>query len=85
MQKKGYLFRSALLGGVMATAAFGTACAHHYYRVYDPYYRDYHVWDHNEVVFYEQWCRETHRDAHRDFRRIPPEEQREYWAWRHRR
>lgn len=83
MQKKGYLFRSVLLGGVMAAAAFGTACAHHYYRVYDPYYNDYHVWNHDEVVFYERWARETHRDPHRDFRSLPPGEQHEYWDWRH--
>jgi hypothetical protein len=66
-------------------AAAGLACAHrhHYYRVYDPYYTDYHVWNDNEVVFYRQWASETHRDAGRDFRKIPPAEQKEYWTWRH--
>ena len=68
-----------------ALAAANLACTerHHYYRVYDPYYTDYHVWDDNEVVFYRQWANETHRDAGRDFRKMPPEEQKEYWTWRH--
>jgi hypothetical protein len=68
-----------------ALAAAGLACAkrHHYYRVYDPYYTDYHVWNDDEVVFYRQWTTETHRDASREFRKIPPEEQKEYWTWRH--
>ncbi|MGA8540537.1 MAG: hypothetical protein WB566_13615 [Terriglobales bacterium] len=62
----------------------GIACAeHHYYRVYDPYYSDYHVWNHDEVVYYNQWATEYHRDPHRDFRKLPPEEQKEYWTWRH--
>jgi hypothetical protein len=81
--KKAYILRSVLMGSVMAAAAFGTACAHHYYRVYDPYYSDYHVWNHDEVVFYERWARETHRDPHRDFRSLPPDEQHQYWDWRH--
>jgi hypothetical protein len=35
------------------------------------------------VVYYQTWAHETHRDPDRDFRRIPPEEQKEYWNWRH--
>ena len=83
MQKTGYVVRSVLLAGVMACAMLGTACAHHYYRVYDPYYSDYHVWNHDEVVYYERWANETHRDPHRDFRHLPQNEQKEYWDWRH--
>ena len=45
----------------------------------DPYYSDYHVWNDDEVVYYHQWA----RDEHRDFRKLPPEEQKEYWTWRH--
>jgi hypothetical protein len=30
----------------------GKACAEHHYRVYDPYYSDYHVWNDDEVVHY---------------------------------
>jgi hypothetical protein len=74
---------SLLLAAAMASAMAGLACEHHYYRVYDPYYTDYHVWDNNEVVYYNQWAAETHRDPHRDFRKLPPAEQKEYWTWRH--
>jgi hypothetical protein len=72
------------LAAAMALAALGLGCGgHHYYRVYDPYYTDYHVWNNDEVVYYNQWSTETHRDSHRDFRKIPPGEQKEYWTWRH--
>jgi hypothetical protein len=52
------------------------------YRVHDGYYNDDHVWDDNEIVFYNRWEGETHRD-HRDFRRRPAGEQKEYFNWRH--
>jgi len=77
------LIRSLLLGSTLATSLAGLGCEHHYYRAYDPYYTDYHVWDRDEVVYYRRWSDETHRDWHRDFRRLRPEEQREYWTWRH--
>jgi hypothetical protein len=76
-------FRSLLLATALASSLAGIACEHHYYRVYDPYYTDYHVWNNDEVVYYNQWSAETHRDPHRDFRKLPPEEQKEYWTWRH--
>jgi hypothetical protein len=53
------------------------------YRVYDPYGRDYHRWNGNESIYYNQWAVETHRDPHRDFRRLNRGEQRQYWQWRH--
>lgn len=61
----------------------GTACEHHYYRVYDPYYTDYHNWNADEVRYYHQWAAETHHDRDRDFRKLRPEEQKDYWTWRH--
>jgi hypothetical protein len=73
------LLATALLGASMG--AIG--CEHHYYRVYDPYYSDYHVWNNDEVVYYNQWATETHRDPHRDFRHLSKDEQKEYWTWRH--
>ena len=75
--------RSLLLAGAIASSVTGLACEHHYYRAYDPYYTDYHDWNHDEVVYYQRWTVETHRDPHRDFRKLPPEEQKEYWTWRH--
>jgi hypothetical protein len=52
------------------------------YRVYDPAYEDYHVWDRNEAVYYQRWEVESHHD-HRDFRTRNSAEQKEYWTWRH--
>jgi hypothetical protein len=83
MKLKSGLLRSLLFTGALASFALGTACGHHYYRAYDPYYSDYHVWNDGEVVYYHQWAGENHRDPNRDFRHIPPEEQKEYWTWRH--
>lgn len=50
-------------------------------RVYDYYGHDYHRWDHQEYVYYEQWEVETHR-RHRDYDRRDQNEQRQYWQWR---
>ena len=81
---KSRFLSSCFLAAVLAFSVLGTACEHHHaYRVYDPYYTDYHVWNNDEVVYYQQWSRENHRDEHRDFRKLPPEEQKEYWTWRH--
>lgn len=77
-------FRTLLLGMALMSSLAGIACErHHYYRVYDPYYTDYHDWNGDEAVYYQRWARETRRDEHRDFRRLSPEEQKEYWTWRH--
>jgi hypothetical protein len=78
--------RSVLLLLGLCTPVIITSCAARVgvgYRVYDPSYTDYHVWDDHERVYFNQWAVETHRDPHRDFRKIKPEEQKEYWTWRH--
>jgi hypothetical protein len=82
MGVKSRFLSSCFLAAALASSVVGAACAHHY-RVYDPYYSDYHVWNDNEVVYYHQWARENHYDEHRDFRHIPPEQQKQYWTWRH--
>ncbi|MFY9979554.1 MAG: hypothetical protein WA252_00765 [Candidatus Sulfotelmatobacter sp.] len=80
---KSRVLSSLLLSAALA-GAVGTACVHHhYYRVYDPYYSDYHVWDPGEEVYYRQWAHENHYDEHRDFRSLPPAQQKQYWTWRH--
>jgi len=80
---RGYV-GSLLLSAVLAAPLVTTGCAeHHHYRAYDPYHNDYHRWDNNEVVYYNQWTVETHRDQHRDYRKLNKEEQKEYWNWRH--
>jgi hypothetical protein len=64
----------------LAAPAVMTGCATH--RVYDPAYSDYHVWNDQEVVFYQRWEGETHRE-HKEFNKRPVDEQRVYWTWRH--
>ena len=83
MFRGSHWWSSLLLGAALASSVAGIACEHHSYRVYDPYYTDYHVWSHDEDDYYHRWADETHRDAHRDFRRLPSREQKEYWTWRH--
>jgi hypothetical protein len=83
MTKHSTVWGSWLLAGALAFGSGGVGCArHHYYRVYDPYYNDYHVWNDGELVYYRQWAREYH-DPGRDFRKLRAEEQKEYWTWRH--
>jgi hypothetical protein len=83
-----FLFRhltSVLLAAAFVSPVIITGCSARVstgYRVHDGYYNDDHVWDDNEVVFYNRWEGETHRD-HRDFRRRPANEQKEYFTWRH--
>ena len=64
----------------LAGPAVMTGCATH--RVYDPAYNDYHVWNDQEVVFYQRWEGETHRE-HKEFNKRPVDEQKVYWTWRH--
>jgi len=84
MSRGSHLLSTLLLGAALASSLAGIACEHHhYYRVYDPYYTDYHDWNRDEDIYYRRWTRETLRNASRDFRRLSPEEQKEYWTWRH--
>lgn len=84
MARGSHCLSTLLLGAALLSSLAGMACEHHhYYRVYDPYYTDYHDWNANEEGYYHRWTRETHRNEHRDFRKLPPNEQKEYWTWRH--
>jgi protein-tyrosine phosphatase len=86
MSHRSHRFASLFLASALGASLAGVACSeHHAYRVYDPYYTDYHVWNSGEVVYYNRWADETRRDRNRDFRKLPPEEQKEYWTWRHNR
>jgi len=42
MHKRSRFLSSLFLAAALTFSVMGTACAHHY-RVYDPYYSDYHV------------------------------------------
>jgi len=68
--------------GVALSATVGCGGGPHYYRAYDPYYQDYHPWNHDEVVYYQRWEGDTHRN-HVDYRKRNAAEQKEYWTWRH--
>jgi hypothetical protein len=64
----------------LSAPAVVTGCATH--RVYDPAYSDYHVWNGQEVVYYQRWEGETRR-PHKEFNKRPAREQKAYWSWRH--
>ena len=83
MNRRPNLVRTLLLTGTLSALVGGVACSHHSYRVYDPYYTDYHNWNHDEDAYYHRWADETHRNAPSDFRKLPPNEQKQYWTWRH--
>jgi hypothetical protein len=51
-------------------------------RVYDSHYHDYHAWDNNEVVYYNRWETDNHKD-HRDFNKRNKKDQQDYFTWRH--
>ena len=72
--RRGFMLLAVAIGLPLLTVG----CAeHHYYRAYDPYYSDDHRWDTRETVSYREWIVETHRDPHRDYRKLSREEQRE--------
>jgi hypothetical protein len=72
-----------LLSAVGAVSLGSVGCAGRgQVRVYDSYHNDYHRWNNHEVVYYNQWETEGHRD-HRDFNQRSSDEQKDYWNWRH--
>jgi hypothetical protein len=70
-----------LLSAVFSLSVSSLGCAGRV-RVYDSYHNDYHRWNNHETVYYSQWENEGHRD-HRDFNQRSPDEQKDYWNWRH--
>ena len=85
MQADPFRFKSLATAVLIAAPIFIAGCEAHGsygYRAYDPGYRDYHVYDRNEEVYYNQWVVETRR-PHRDFRKLHDNDKREYWKWRH--
>jgi len=82
MSLKNHLTSGLLALALLSPVIISGCAARGSYTVYDPYYRDNHVWDNNEVVYYQRWETETHRD-HRDFKKRNADEQKQYWDWRH--
>lgn len=71
---------SCLLAMGLLATMFASGCTVHA-GYYDPYYHDRHPVG-GEVVFYQRWESDTHRE-HRDLNRRNRDEQKEYWEWRH--
>ena len=74
-------FAPLFFSAALATSLFSAGCAVHT-RVYDGYNGDYHSWNGHEVVYYNQWEHNTHRD-HVDFEKRNQGDQKAYWQWRH--
>ena len=72
-------FASLLFAATLAASVLSTGCAHTGY--YDPYYHDYHPVS-GEVVYYNQWEHDTHRD-HVELKDRNAADQKAYWDWRH--
>jgi hypothetical protein len=84
MRKNGWIPTIFMCSALVSTTIFAGCSAHVSagYRVYDPYYSDYHVWGPDEDVYYHRWLGERHYD-YKDFRRLPADRKKEYWTWRH--
>lgn len=76
----GFVFALALLSPTIITGC--AARVGYGYRVYDPGRADYHAWDRDEDAYYRHWEGDTHR-RHEDFRKRTPDEQKDYFSWRH--
>jgi hypothetical protein len=70
-----------LLAVALASPVLIGGCAEHV-RYYDADHADYHTWNHGEVVYYDRWEHETHRD-HQDFSHRSDSDKKEYYTWRH--
>ena len=81
-----FRFLPALLLGAaltFSTAVTPLRAADRDARVYhDTKANDDHHWDSHEDKAYRSWEKENHR-KHVDFAKQKPEEQENYWGWRH--
>ena len=83
------LIMTAALGAPMvsttsALAAEPGAQASVRLRIYDPYRRDFHVWDRHEQEEYRAYLYAHHR-PYVTYQRQRDGERRNYWRWRHER
>jgi hypothetical protein len=75
-------FIPLLLSAAMVVPASTLGCGGNHDRVYDADHGDYHTWNNNETVSYQQWETENHYD-HKDFKVRSKDEQKQYFDWRH--
>lgn len=76
---------SVFLLAVLVAPGVATGCAvrgAYGVRVYDRDHGDCHEWDDHEDRTYRQYLGENHED-YRDYSKLPRNEQRDYWNWRH--
>jgi hypothetical protein len=75
----------ALSSIVLLTAVLaGAGCAEHHYRVYDPYYNDYHRWGPDEDRYYHDWYVRVYPGREfRDYKHLDKRDQERYWHERH--
>jgi hypothetical protein len=73
-------FASLLFAATLAASVLCNGCTVHA-GYYDSYYHDYHPVS-GEVVYYNQWERDTHRD-HVELKDRNKDDQKAYWDWRH--
>jgi len=71
-----------LLSAAMVVPALTLGCSGNHDRVYDADHGDYHTWNNNETVSYQQWETENHYD-HKDFKVRSKDEQKQYFDWSH--
>jgi hypothetical protein len=81
------MHRFRILGGLLLGVALivpvaATAAGDSDKRYYDRDGHDYHQWNDHEDRAYRVYLGEQHRE-YREFGRVKPERQREYFKWRH--
>jgi hypothetical protein len=81
MYKTKRWLRSLFLIAAITVPAATIGCAAHV-RYYDVEHRDYHHWDDHEDHAYRAYLSERH-EPYRDFKKRSPDEQKDYWNWRH--
>jgi hypothetical protein len=84
MNRKGLLITAFFMGAALVTPMVASANPQVSVgvKIYDRDHKDYHVWDDNEVKFYDGY-RHDHPEFRVDFRKNNREQQRAYWQWRH--
>jgi hypothetical protein len=82
MQIRTRHFGGILAGAVLSAALLLGGCSTTTENVYDPGHGDYHKWDSAEDAHYHQWVSDTHHD-NVEYKKLPPEDQKSYWDWRH--
>jgi hypothetical protein len=79
-----FLVISALLSGAALIIPLAATAddRDHQKRYYDRDGRDYHTWNNQEDRAYRVYLQDQHKD-YREFRRVKPNQQTEYFRWRH--